>query len=191
MEEKKLLSPIKKILPPKGVYQGLLLWTLLFSVESFSFNVCSLPSTEEKNFLENLHQEQASIFSKTTAAETCSNKEASLFYIFVSFSLPDTTLKSLYRDTKRTGGKLVLRGLYQNSFKKTVVKLRELEIEIVIDPLIFRKYQITAVPTFLLLKEESAFQIRGHISVIYALQQMINQGNVAAKELLTQLEASR
>src|SRR5438105_7687906 len=46
--------------------------------------------------------------------------------IFVSFSMPDLSLKALAEQAQRTGAILVLRGLHENSMQKTIDRVLEI-----------------------------------------------------------------
>ena len=47
--------------------------------------------------------------------------------IFISFSMPEELIKSYIAEAKLYGGVLVLRGLINNSLKKTIEKLKEID----------------------------------------------------------------
>lgn len=126
--------------------------------------------------------------------------------VFVSFSIPMPTLKALARDVNRVGGKLVLRGLVkgtfsEGSFPETLIKLQELQEEILIDPTLFEAYQVERVPTFVLREKttESAEEkmtydvLSGNVSLGFALEQFAEKGdvNLLAKQLLQNLRDVR
>lgn len=131
--------------------------------------------------------------------------------VFVSFSMPMPTLKALARDVNRVGGKLVLRGLVKGSssegsfptgsFPETLIKLQELQEEILIDPTLFEAYQVERVPTFVLREKttESAEEkmtydvLSGNVSLGFALEQFAEKGDVKghAKQLLQSLRDVR
>ena len=70
--------------------------------------------------------------------------------VFVSFSMPLEVLKTLAIQVNQVGGKVVLRGLVNGSFKNTAEKVKELQQEVIIDPTLFESYQVKVVPTFIL-----------------------------------------
>lgn len=122
--------------------------------------------------------------------------------VFVSFSMPMATLKALARDVNRVGGKLVLRGLVKGSlpagsFSETLIKLQELQEELLIDPTLFEAYQVEVVPTFALREQptENAEEkvkhdvLRGNVSLEFVLEQFAENGDVkrSAKQLLQHL----
>ncbi len=88
--------------------------------------------------------------------------------VFVSFSMPKSSLKTLAKQVNKADGKLVFRGLVNGSFKQMAEKLKELGEEVWIDPTLFEKYKITAVPTFIHMGR----RLTGNVSLDYALKQM-------------------
>lgn len=85
--------------------------------------------------------------------------------IFVSFSMPMPTLKSLSKQAIDHGGKLVFRGLYQGSFKAMAAKVKEISAEVLIDPTLFKKHNIHQVPVFI----KGMDSLTGNVSIPYAL----------------------
>jgi len=90
-------------------------------------------------------------------------------YIFVSFGMPKEALKALAVDAKKYGAVLLIRGLIDSSFLKTATFVKELEESVVLDPLLFRKYNIVAVPTFIEEQQAGYKKISGNITLAYAL----------------------
>lgn len=83
--------------------------------------------------------------------------------VLVSFSMPDNQLKALIAEAHKVGAVVAIRGLVNDDFKQTLIKLRQLtdtnnlEQEsnsqlcgIIIDPTLFRRFSVSAVPTFIL-----------------------------------------
>ncbi|WP_341789742.1 type-F conjugative transfer system pilin assembly protein TrbC [Rickettsia endosymbiont of Polydrusus tereticollis] len=94
-------------------------------------------------------------------------------YIFISFSMPDSALKSYYVEAERAGAKLVMRGLKNNSFLDTKAKADEIGISFDIDPNLFEEYQITSVPAIIVNSEgKGVKRLTGHISLYDALEIM-------------------
>ena len=123
-----------------------------------------------------------SIIFPVNASEDCSNipketienifmpnKEIEKKYlIFVSFSMPKSSLKSLYSDSKLNNGVLLIRGLKNGSFKETAAYLNSLGIGVEIAPQAFKQYKIDKVPTVLLLENQQFKSISGNVSLSYA-----------------------
>ncbi|WP_342269531.1 type-F conjugative transfer system pilin assembly protein TrbC [Rickettsia endosymbiont of Orchestes rusci] len=94
-------------------------------------------------------------------------------YIFISFSMPDSALKSYYVEAERAGAKLVMRGLKNNSFLDTKAKADEIGISFDIDPNLFEEYQITSVPAIIVNSEgKGVKRLTGHMSLHDALEIM-------------------
>ncbi|WP_341788942.1 MULTISPECIES: type-F conjugative transfer system pilin assembly protein TrbC [unclassified Rickettsia] len=94
-------------------------------------------------------------------------------YIFVSFSMPDSALKSYYIEAEQKGVRLVMRGLKNNSFVETKAKADEIGISFDIDPNLFEKYQITSVPIVVIDNNQGKVKkLAGHIGLNDALQIM-------------------
>lgn len=122
---------------------------LVVSTNSSSANILA----EQENLLTNMSQSQ--------------------IYIFVSFSMPDSALKSYYIEAEQAGAKLVMRGLKNNSFLDTKVKADEINISFNIDPNLFEEYQITSVPAIIVNSEgKGVKRLTGHISLHDALEIM-------------------
>ena len=110
--------------------------------------------------------------------------------VFISFSMPVETLKTLASQVNQAGGKVVLRGLVNGSFKNTAEKIKELQQEVIIDPTLFESYQIKVVPTFVLReknakegKEEAYDQLSGNVSLEYVLEQFSSLGTTRTEAL--------
>jgi type-F conjugative transfer system pilin assembly protein TrbC len=91
-------------------------------------------------------------------------------YIFISFSMPKETLKFLAVEAKKHKAVLVIRGLIENSFLKTAIFLKELGEGVVLDPLLFREYNVVVVPTFMKKHQAGYKKISGNITLAYALE---------------------
>lgn len=110
--------------------------------------------------------------------------------VFVSFSMPESSLKRIAAETARIGGVMVIRGFKDGSLRKTIEASQELAAlqgELLIHPELFDHYQITEVPTTVLAKtgdlSESScqenqemglctehYQVKGDISLHAALE---------------------
>lgn len=110
--------------------------------------------------------------------------------VFVSFSMPETSLKRIAAETARIGGVMVVRGFKDGSLQKTIVASQELAAlqgELLIHPELFDHYQVTEVPTTVLAKKADLaeascsenhetglctdhYQVKGDISLHAALE---------------------
>jgi conjugal transfer pilus assembly protein TrbC len=106
--------------------------------------------------------------------------------VFVSFSMGDETLKTLSQDVKKAKGKLLIKGLLNNSFKDTALKLQELGLVLDVDPKAFEENDIKVVPTFVVHKKGVKDVLKGNVSLKYALETIEKSGEnqIEAKEHL-------
>jgi conjugal transfer pilus assembly protein TrbC len=139
LEEKKLLSLVKLIL----------LFSIIFSVNAME-DCSSIPTETIEN-----------IFMPTNEIEK-------KYLIFVSFSMPKSSLQSLYLEASLNNGVLLIRGLKNGSFKETAAYLNSLGIGVEINPQAFKQYKIDKVPTILLLENQKFKSISGNVSLSYA-----------------------
>jgi len=79
--------------------------------------------------------------------------------VMVSFSMPEASLRALAIETRRVGASLVLRGLVNDSLPDTLAAIHQLAGKDVatsgfaIDPTLFTRFDVQAVPTYVLLLE--------------------------------------
>lgn len=118
--------------------------------------------------------------------------------VFISFSVPEESLRALLRDAVRTGSPLVLRGMVDNSMKRTMERIGELlgngksdkdvvdgpAPSLAVDPTLFERFAVDKVPTFVLPLETAApctpsdcpvpdhLKLAGDVSLAYALDVM-------------------
>ena len=113
------------------------------------------------------------------------------FLIFGSFSLGEKNLEDLIKLAGKSGGVVILRGLKNGSFKETagfISKFAKEEGGILIDPNLFKEYQILKVPSFVLAKRcdetsvsscKSLFdKITGMVTPRYALERFSEIGEL-------------
>ncbi len=100
-----------------------------------------------------------------------SKKASRPILIFVSLSMPEASLKSLYQEAESLGAVLVLRGLQDHSFKKTASTLKRLGIAVQIDPTLFTRHEVRQVPTFIGLYSEGVHRLSGNVSLSYVIEQ--------------------
>ncbi|MFA7606532.1 MAG: type-F conjugative transfer system pilin assembly protein TrbC [Rhodocyclaceae bacterium] len=120
--------------------------------------------------------------------------------IFVSFSLPEDSLRALLAEAGRTGAPLVLRGLMEDSMQHTAARLGELlgtqndreasaesSPSLAIDPTLFERFDVDQVPAFVLPQDTLApctpegcpvpehLKVAGDVSLAYALGVMARE----------------
>jgi len=94
--------------------------------------------------------------------------------VFVSFSMPLLSLQQIVQDASRYQIPVVMRGLYNNSFKETAIKIFEVVKEnnqggILIDPLWFKKCDIKNVPALVINQNDIFDVVYGNIPLRRAL----------------------
>ncbi len=125
-------------------------------------------------------------------------------YIFVSFSMPEKSIEAYMRDAKKMNGRVVIRGLVNNSFQQTFQKISMLVQNsggtgVELNPLWFDKFSIKQVPAIVVLPPDAACDgkercdvavdfdlIKGDISLYEALRQIKHKGiaHQTAEEVL-------
>lgn len=145
-----------------------------------------------QNVVRKLQQQAALDMNKNN--ET---KEYPQVLIFISFSMPDSVIKSYLRDAKEINAAIVIRGLINNSFKETAAKLQSLLHDsqgdgVQLNPLWFNTFNVNSVPSIVCIKDnvdclqsnicnENEFDVvRGDVSLRYALETINNRGEVKA-----------
>ncbi len=124
---------------------------------------------KDLNYLEKLSQGKCRFNS-----EIVRDQDFELF-VCLSFSVPDETWLSLSKELEKIKGTIVIQGLPQNSFKEFYKKIRLLDkkgftANLQINPVLFEKYQVSEVPSFITIKSNGFDKVRGNITLDYALQ---------------------
>lgn len=96
--------------------------------------------------------------------------------VFVSFSMPEASLKSLAQDATKYNAVLVMRGLFEDSFVKTANKLKDLKIGVDINPELFEEHQIRSVPTFVALQSgKPTWRLKGNVTLGFVSKKVNEQ----------------
>jgi len=120
--------------------------------------------------------------------------------VFISFSMPDQSLQQLIEQIKKTDGVLVLRGMHKNSMKESLKKIHELNnkgVRAVIDPVLFKRFAIENVPSFVIHQPtNNCFEagkctpifdkLAGNVPLSYVMEQFESSGtltNISTKYL--------
>ena len=134
--------------------------------------------------------------------------DAPQFIVFASLSMPPESLKPLIRDTSRAGGAVVFQGFPGNSvkaFQQGIVKVVGQGQEtrsIGIDPRLFRAFNVTSVPAFVVVTSDfdvcDGFDCKtatpphdrmsGNVTVRYALEAFATGGGPGARIAATALK---
>ena len=119
---------------------------------------------------------------------------------FVSFSMPDASIKKIIADTLKVNGTVLFIGFKNNDFKETAKEIRRLDIRkgnIQINPNAFKQYKIDVVPSIVLVKAnadetldnegcvfpEKYSKVVGDVSLDYALVIMEKEEKGELKQL--------
>ncbi len=103
------------------------------------------------------------ILKKAYALRRQDQKAAPKLYVFVSYSMPESSIRNLYRDANQIGAPLLVRGLINNNFTDTARKMVQIlgtkdrsrkKTSILINPILFKKFGIKRVPAFVFIKGE-------------------------------------
>ena len=119
------------------------------------------------------------------------NRSYTDFLIFASFSLGEKNLENLIKSASEYEGVVVFRGLKNGSFKETaefISKFTKEKEGLLIDPNLFKEYQILKVPSFVLTNPcdggiqsncKIAFdKLTGAVTPRYALEKFIERGEL-------------
>ena len=102
--------------------------------------------------------------------------------IFVSQSMPASSIKELWHQAQKLGGKLLFRGLVGGSFKETQKHIYDLGVVAEIDPTKFDEFKVVQVPTFVLSKSLSVpgghDKMAGNVSLAGLLRQVSLRGTL-------------
>ena len=120
------------------------------TTKTFTRNPLTNENYEEKN-------QTGSKIAGTSSSDDA-QKEQNKIIIFMSYSVPKPVWQKLKDEAKtlKQPIQFVLRGLPCNSFQELAKKVMEYKCQVSIDPPLFERYGITAVPAFL-IKQKGIF----------------------------------
>lgn len=114
--------------------------------------------------------------------------------IFISFSMPETTLARLVDQAARARASLLLRGLVNGSLRDTVERMQRLignrQVSVQIDPQAFDRFSIARIPTFVLVRDGAQPQDCGAGMCFAADQFALAAGDVSLDYALEHFERS-
>ena len=115
-------------------------------------------------------------------------------FILISLSMSEGVLKNLDTLAELVGGRLVLRGFKENSFKKTVEHIQHLQnqgIKVEINPQLFDFFKVSLVPSFILVEEGKVDMLQGNVGLLHVLKEFALSGDnqELAKKYLRVLES--
>lgn len=113
---------------------------------------------------------------KSIAPHWTQQDKSSQILIFISFSMPESSLRSLFQEASKHNAVLVTRGLVDDSFVKTAQKLQNLMVTVDINPDLFVTHNIFTVPTFILTKDgRPIHSLKGNVTLEFAAQKFKDQ----------------
>ncbi|MDC0857582.1 type-F conjugative transfer system pilin assembly protein TrbC [Rickettsiales bacterium] len=143
--------------------------------------------------------------STEDASQQKPSSQISLLMVFVSSSMPQESLIQYADQVSKSGGVMVVRGFINGSMTNTVKFIKSLSEEgtrAIIDPNVFRLFDIRQVPEVIVISNQNNCingkceqtplhdRIRGNVSLEYALEKISKEGDFAkveAKKFLTNL----
>ena len=134
--------------------------------------------------------------------------DAPQFIVFASLSMPPESLKPLIRDTSKAGGAVVFQGFPGNSMKAfqqgitRVIDPGQQTKAIGIDPRLFRAFNVTSVPAFVVVTSDFDVcdgldcrtvppphdRMSGNVTVRYALETFAGGGGPGSRIAATALK---
>ena len=104
---------------------------------------------------------------------------------FVSFSIPKEGLQAMLDEAASLKVTATIRGLIDNDFRKTAAQMLELskqnnKIGVQIDPMVFKQFNIQAVPALVVTCPGHYDVISGNIRIRDALRRIAREGDCAA-----------
>jgi len=150
---------------------------------------------------------------RSQQTDPTAQKSGPQLYVFVSFSMPEVTLKRLLTQASQTEASLILRGLIDDDIVQTKARIAQLlEADenghtrikggFAIDPTLFERFDIQQVPTFVLTDtpatrctdanctEVTHARLSGDTTLEYALETMRREApamKASAGELLSRI----
>lgn len=115
--------------------------------------------------------------------------------IFVSFSMPETTLLRIVDQAALYGGALVLRGLAKDSMRETAMRIQKLvdtkPVGFRIDPEAFQRYGVSEVPTFVITRGQEQDEAKCQSETCWSADSFVTaQGDVTIEYALEFIERS-
>lgn len=152
-------------------------------------------TASSSGFLQDLFEKKETPCPTCSLTEIQEHKTGNNLLVFMSFSVPIETWKDLSSQLEKTEGSFVINGMPGDSFEELLFKLAELRLEEIeapvdINPDLFEKYKIDAVPAFVLEDGTNRDRIVGNIRLDAAMKACVEKGDATkrAREILNQLE---
>lgn len=178
-------------------------------VHTFRFEALPKPAASGETDLGKATKGVGADGSSVSSMRRAISSEPALL-VFVSFSMPDASLRSLVSQAERARATLILRGPFKSSFKETVVAIQKLiggrKVSFQLHPEAFDRFGVVTVPTFVLTsnaeanrtcKEEACgnqadfVRVTGDVTIEYALEFMLRNATSMRNELGAIVERMR
>lgn len=158
-----------------------------------TINQCGSCKEENRTFLDDFGFDsvKSSIVQKITSmnkSDELNKREKTVdqsenLYVFVSWSMPLSSLKKLAQEACTQKAILVFRGLKEDSFIKTASHFKELGEGSIIDPLLFREHNINSVPTFVKSSKNCSVTLKGNVTLSFAKQKLEEKFLIEQKKI--------
>ncbi len=117
--------------------------------------------------------------------QTKPDDNAPAVMMFVSFSMPEDDLRERIKDAADLGVTVSLRGMVNGDMRQTGTRVAQLVKEtnkggMQIDPVAFRRYGVTSVPTLIVKCDALSDRVLGDINLRDALKKVAEAGDCAA-----------
>lgn len=133
--------------------------------------------------------------NKMTTENQGHHKKYPAVIVFVSFSMPKESLRAYLYDARIANASVAVRGLHENSFKKTFTLISTLIHDnggngVELNPILFKKFDIKTAPTIVALSNDDCLKkpscdaekdydkLSGNIALAYALKILRDRGKV-------------
>lgn len=115
-----------------------------------------------------------------------SNAQAAT-HVLVSFSMPEQLLQETLKDSARFHLPVTLNGLYHNSMRETVQRIRQLSEKIPggtfeIDPTLFERFSIAQVPALVVENGDCFDVIYGNLRLSEGFSRIEEKGSCGIKK---------
>jgi type-F conjugative transfer system pilin assembly protein TrbC len=114
-------------------------------------------------------------------------KNNSSVLVFVSFSMPEKSIREIIIESEKYGGNVIIQGIINNSFKDTVDKIAKIANEtgnkggVSIDPNLFMQYKIHQVPAYVIRTDEANYDIVYGLGSVKEALDVVASGNTKLK----------
>lgn len=152
--------------------------------------------------------------TSTPLADVAKTSAGPQLYLFVSFAMPEQSLKKLLRQSASINATLVLRGFINGSLtetKNSIAKILEsdaqghtaIDVGFAIDPTLFDRFMVNTVPTFVLTEaaaerctEQSCpipthARLSGDVTLSYVLETMAREAPVMRSQAQAMIDRLR